>query len=91
MEFEDARKDCDHPQCGLKDPCSVTVNFMRAARAGMKKSCIEQARVRRQRHRESKRNAGMVPAEIWLPQAWRDAVIARGKPFKTRRKKLFSC
>jgi hypothetical protein len=40
---------------------------------------IEQARVRRQRHRESKRNAGMVLAEIWLPQAWRDAVIARGE------------
>jgi hypothetical protein len=40
---------------------------------------IEQARVRRQRHRESKRNAGMVPAEIWLPKAWRDAVIARGE------------
>jgi len=34
---------------------------------------IEQARVRRQRHRESKRNAGMIPAEIWLPKAWRDA------------------
>jgi hypothetical protein len=41
---------------------------------------IEQARARRQRHRESKRNAGMVPAEIWLPKAWRDAVIARRNP-----------
>jgi hypothetical protein len=29
---------------------------------------IEQALARRQRHRESKRNAGMVPAEIWLPK-----------------------
>jgi hypothetical protein len=27
-----------------------------------------QARLRRQRHRERKRKAGMVAAEIWLPQ-----------------------
>ena len=36
MSFEDARKDCDYPQDGLKDPCSVAVNFMcvRAAEDG---------------------------------------------------------
>jgi hypothetical protein len=50
---------------------------------------IEQARVRRQRHRESKRNAGMVPAEIWLPKAWRDAVIARGETLQDAAQKAF--
>ena len=32
----------------------------------------------------------MVPAEIWLSQAWRDAVIARGKPFKNAAQNSFS-
>ena len=50
---------------------------------------IEQARVRRQRHRESKRNAGMVPAEIWLPKAWRDAVIARGETLQDAAQEAF--
>jgi Mg/Co/Ni transporter MgtE len=50
---------------------------------------VEQARVRRQRHRESKRNAGMVPAEIWLPQAWRDAVIARGETLQDAEQEAF--
>ena len=50
---------------------------------------VEQARVRRQRHRESKRNAGMVPAEIWLPKAWRDAVIARGETLQDAAQKAF--
>ena len=50
---------------------------------------IEQARLRRQRHRESKRTAGMVPAEIWLPKAWRDAVIARGETLQDAAQKAF--
>jgi hypothetical protein len=50
---------------------------------------IEQARVRRQRHRESKRNAGMVPAEIWLPKAWRDAVIARRETLQDAAQEAF--
>jgi hypothetical protein len=50
---------------------------------------IEQARARRQRHRESKRNAGMVPAEIWLPKAWRDAVIARGDTLQDAAQEAF--
>src|SRR5258705_13810060 len=50
---------------------------------------IEQARVRRQRHRENKRNAGMVPAEIWLPKAWRDAVIARGETLQDAAQEAF--
>jgi len=50
---------------------------------------VEQARARRQRHRESKRNAGMVPAEIWLPQAWRDAVIARGETLQDATQEAF--
>jgi hypothetical protein len=50
---------------------------------------IEQARARRRRHRESKRNAGMVPAEIWLPQAWRDAVIARGETLQDAAQEAF--
>ena len=45
--------------------------------------------LRRQRHRESKRNAGMVPAEIWLPKAWRDAVIARGETLQDAAQKAF--
>ena len=48
-----------------------------------------QARVRRQRYRESKRNAGMVPAEIWLPKTWRDAVIARGETLQDAAQKAF--
>src|SRR5258705_12496419 len=50
---------------------------------------IEQARVRLQRHRESKRNAGMIPAEIWLPKAWRDAVIARGETLQDAAQEAF--
>jgi len=50
---------------------------------------IEQARARRQRHRENKRNAGMVPAEIWLPQTWRDAVIARGETLQNAAQEAF--
>jgi hypothetical protein len=50
---------------------------------------IEQARVRRQRHRESKRNAGMVPTKIWLPKAWRDAVIARGETLQDAAQEAF--
>jgi hypothetical protein len=40
-------------------------------------------------HRESKRNAGMVPAEIWLPKAWRDAVIASGETLQDTAQKAF--
>ena len=63
-----------------------------SAGVGVRRSsplAIEQARVCRQRHRESKRNAGMVPAEIWVPKAWRDAVIARGETLQDAAQKAF--
>jgi len=50
---------------------------------------LEQARARRKRHREGKRNAGMVPAEIWLPRAWRDTVIARGETLQDAAQEAF--
>ena len=31
----------------------------------------------------------MVPAEIWLPKAWRDAVIARGETLQDAAQKAF--
>ena len=50
---------------------------------------VEQARARRQRLRASKRSAGMVPAEIWLPKTWRDAVIARGETLQGAAQQAF--
>jgi hypothetical protein len=32
----------------------------------------------------------MVPAEIWLPKAWRDAVIARGETLQDAAQEAFS-
>lgn len=50
---------------------------------------IEQARLRRQRHRERKRDAGMVAAEIWLPEAWHEAVLARGETLQNAAQEAF--
>ena len=50
---------------------------------------LEQARRRRRRHRERKRKAGMVAVEIWLPQKWHDAVIARGETLQSEAQEAF--
>ena len=50
---------------------------------------LEQARRRRQRHRERKRKAGMVAIQIWLPQKWHDAVIARGETLQGATQEAF--
>ena len=49
----------------------------------------EQARVRRQRHRDRKRDAGMIAAEIWLPEAWHQAVLVRGETLQNAAQEAF--
>lgn len=50
---------------------------------------LEQARRRRERFRQRKRDAGMVAAEIWLPETWHAAILARGETLQNAAQRAF--